>query len=47
MNRWQAVVSALDAGESFRSRVSVYQHPLAGRMSEHGAGRCRGAGAAS
>lgn len=31
MNRWTAVVSALDAGESFRSRVSVYQHPLAGR----------------
>lgn len=31
MTRWQAVVSALDAGESFRSRVSVYQHPLAGR----------------
>ena len=31
MTRWHAVVSALDAGESFRSRVSVYQHPLAGR----------------
>jgi bifunctional N-acetylglucosamine-1-phosphate-uridyltransferase/glucosamine-1-phosphate-acetyltransferase GlmU-like protein len=31
VNRWHAIVSALDAGESFRSRVSVYQHPLAGR----------------
>ena len=31
MTRWHAVISALDAGESFRSRVSVYQHPLAGR----------------
>lgn len=29
--RWHAVVAALDANELFRSRVSVYQHPLAGR----------------
>jgi bifunctional N-acetylglucosamine-1-phosphate-uridyltransferase/glucosamine-1-phosphate-acetyltransferase GlmU-like protein len=28
---WSAVISALDRGESFRSRVSVYLHPLAGR----------------
>lgn len=28
---WRAVVAALDDGESFRSRVSVYLHPLAGR----------------
>jgi len=28
---WAAIVSALDRNESFRSRVSVYQHPLAGR----------------
>lgn len=28
---WQAVVLALDDGELLRSRVSVYQHPLAGR----------------
>lgn len=29
--RWNAIVAALDRGELFRSRVSVYQHPLAGR----------------
>ena len=29
--RWRAVVAALDAPELFRSRVSLYQHPLAGR----------------
>lgn len=29
--RWKAVVSAVEALEQFRSRVSVYQHPLAGR----------------
>lgn len=28
---WSAVVAALDASELFRSRVSIYQHPLAGR----------------
>lgn len=28
---WSAVISALDDGEAFRSRVSVYLHPLAGR----------------
>lgn len=28
---WRAVVAALDDGEAFRSRVSMYQHPLAGR----------------
>lgn len=28
---WSAVVSALDDGGAFRSRVSVYLHPLAGR----------------
>jgi hypothetical protein len=28
---WRAVVAALDDYEVFRSRVSVYQHPLAGR----------------
>lgn len=28
---WRAVVSALDEGEAFRSRVSMYLHPLAGR----------------
>lgn len=28
---WSAVVAALDDGEAFRSRVSVYVHPLAGR----------------
>jgi bifunctional N-acetylglucosamine-1-phosphate-uridyltransferase/glucosamine-1-phosphate-acetyltransferase GlmU-like protein len=28
---WRAVVSALDDGEAFRSRVSMYLHPLAGR----------------
>jgi N-acetylglucosamine-1-phosphate uridyltransferase (contains nucleotidyltransferase and I-patch acetyltransferase domains) len=28
---WSAVVSALDDGDTFRSRVSVYLHPLAGR----------------
>ena len=28
---WRAVVAALDDHESFRSRVSVYLHPLAGR----------------
>jgi bifunctional N-acetylglucosamine-1-phosphate-uridyltransferase/glucosamine-1-phosphate-acetyltransferase GlmU-like protein len=27
---WTAVVSALDDGDTFRSRVSVYLHPLAG-----------------
>ena len=29
--RWNGVVSALDVNEHLRSRVSVYQHPLAGR----------------
>lgn len=29
--KWSAVVSALDDGGTFRSRVSVYLHPLAGR----------------
>ena len=29
--KWSAVVSALDDAGTFRSRVSVYQHPLAGR----------------
>lgn len=28
---WRAVVAALDADDTFRSRVSVYRHPLAGR----------------
>ncbi len=28
---WSAVISALDDGGAFRSRVSVYLHPLAGR----------------
>lgn len=28
---WRAVVAALDGGESFRSSVSMYLHPLAGR----------------
>jgi bifunctional N-acetylglucosamine-1-phosphate-uridyltransferase/glucosamine-1-phosphate-acetyltransferase GlmU-like protein len=28
---WRAVVAALDDGEAFRSRVSMYLHPLAGR----------------
>lgn len=28
---WRAVVSALDDGERFRSRVTPYLHPLAGR----------------
>jgi bifunctional N-acetylglucosamine-1-phosphate-uridyltransferase/glucosamine-1-phosphate-acetyltransferase GlmU-like protein len=28
---WSAVVAALDRGDAFRSRVSVYLHPLAGR----------------
>jgi hypothetical protein len=28
---WSAVVAALDDGVTFRSRVSVYLHPLAGR----------------
>jgi bifunctional N-acetylglucosamine-1-phosphate-uridyltransferase/glucosamine-1-phosphate-acetyltransferase GlmU-like protein len=28
---WTAVVAALDATEQFRSRVTVYSHPLAGR----------------
>ena len=28
---WSAVVTALDDTEQFRSRVSVYSHPLAGR----------------
>jgi bifunctional N-acetylglucosamine-1-phosphate-uridyltransferase/glucosamine-1-phosphate-acetyltransferase GlmU-like protein len=28
---WNAVVAALDENEQFRSRVSVYSHPLAGR----------------
>lgn len=28
---WRGVVAALERGESFRSRVSMYQHPLAGR----------------
>ncbi len=29
--RWRAVISALDDYEAFRSRVSVYLHPLAGQ----------------
>lgn len=29
--KWSAVVSALDDADTFRSRVSVYLHPLAGR----------------
>lgn len=29
--KWRAVVAALDDYDTFRSRVSVYQHPLAGR----------------
>ena len=28
---WRAVVAALDPNDTFRSRVSVYRHPLAGR----------------
>ena len=28
---WSVVVSALEEGGSFRSRVSLYMHPLAGR----------------
>ena len=28
---WRAVVSALDPNDTFRSKVSVYRHPLAGR----------------
>ncbi len=28
---WRGVVAALDAGEAFNSRVSLYLHPLAGR----------------
>lgn len=28
---WKAVVAALDSSDTFRSRVSVYLHPLAGR----------------
>lgn len=28
---WRGVVAALERGEAFRSRVSMYQHPLAGR----------------
>jgi len=28
---WRGVVAALDEGEAFRSRVSLYLHPLAGR----------------
>ncbi|MGH7719157.1 MAG: hypothetical protein ACREON_09975 [Gemmatimonadaceae bacterium] len=28
---WNAVVSAMDDGDTFRSRVSMYLHPLAGR----------------
>ncbi|HJU89644.1 MAG TPA: hypothetical protein VJ672_09640 [Gemmatimonadaceae bacterium] len=28
---WSAVIAALDRGDTFRSRVSVYLHPLAGR----------------
>lgn len=28
---WRAVIAALDDGEAFRSRVSMYLHPLAGR----------------
>lgn len=28
---WRAVVAALDDGEAFRSSISMYQHPLAGR----------------
>lgn len=28
---WSAVVAALEDGDTFRSRVSVYLHPLAGR----------------
>jgi bifunctional N-acetylglucosamine-1-phosphate-uridyltransferase/glucosamine-1-phosphate-acetyltransferase GlmU-like protein len=29
--KWSALVSALDDGARFRSRVSLYMHPLAGR----------------
>lgn len=29
--KWSALVRALDEGERFRSRVSLYMHPLAGR----------------
>ncbi len=29
--KWRGVVAALDDGDTFRSRVSVYLHPLAGR----------------
>jgi bifunctional N-acetylglucosamine-1-phosphate-uridyltransferase/glucosamine-1-phosphate-acetyltransferase GlmU-like protein len=28
---WRALITALDTGGTFRSRVSVYMHPLAGR----------------
>ena len=28
---WRAVVAALDPNDTFRSKVSVYRHPLAGR----------------
>ncbi|MDQ6886768.1 MAG: NTP transferase domain-containing protein [Gemmatimonadota bacterium] len=28
---WNALIAALDAGDKFRSTVSVYMHPLAGR----------------
>ncbi len=28
---WSAVIAALDDGDTFKSRVSVYLHPLAGR----------------
>lgn len=28
---WRAVIAALDQGDAFRSRVSLYLHPLAGR----------------
>src|SRR5688500_14253616 len=28
---WSAVISALESGDAFRSRVSAYLHPLAGR----------------
>ena len=28
---WRAVIAALDEGDAFRSRVSLYLHPLAGR----------------
>jgi bifunctional N-acetylglucosamine-1-phosphate-uridyltransferase/glucosamine-1-phosphate-acetyltransferase GlmU-like protein len=28
---WSAVVAALDRGDTFRSRISIYLHPLAGR----------------